>query len=354
MQEKPLGEYHYTLPPELVAHEPAPVRDEARLFVYDTKTDTIVLDTFKHIASFLPHDSILLLNDTTVMPARLSGVVIRENTEETTELLILVNEPCSRAGALYALTQSRIAIGRTICFGSDTCTVVGKENGRLILVCSIDFSDLLRKHGQTPTPPYLERRLSEEMLRERYQTIYARTGASVAAPTASLHLTERVFDAMRTKRIDTYCATLQVGMGTFAPVWDEHIKTGTLHAEWYSIPEHTVRAVRKAKQFKKPIIAVGTTVVRMFESASQMLLNDATHSGASIVGSTNLFIRTGYEFRLTDHLITNFHVPESSLMSLVSAFLHHKNAKKSILELYAKAIEERFRFYSFGDSMLIL
>ena len=354
METEIFKEYDYLLPSELVAHEPAVVRDHARLFVYDTQTDTIAFDIFKNVALYLPKQSVMVLNDTKVVPARLFGNITRGRATQHIELLMLANEPCSHPHGMYALTHNRVAVGRTIYFGSDAvCTVVGKERERLILTCSMDFETLLERHGKTPTPPYIEAHIPEEELRKRYQTVYARKGASVAAPTASLHFTEEVFRSLKEKHIDKYCATLEVGMGTFAPVWDEHIQSGTLHSEWYTIPKDTVHAVVTAKNYARPVIAVGTTVVRMLESAANELdmTVDATKD---VSGSTQLFIRPGYQFSTVDHLITNFHVPRSSLMSLVDAFLVHKGSKKRILELYSEAIKAKYRFYSFGDSMLIL
>lgn len=355
-------EYNYVLPPELVAHEPATVRHNARLFVYDTRTDEIRHDVFLNLAEHVPHSSVLVLNDTKVVPARLRGFARNPQTKKmrAVELLCLINEPCDELGNTHALSHNKLSSGTVVYRDRDgqmTLVRIYGKSGEKYRIGPVHAGQtmhaLLEVVGETPLPPYVETPLTETETRTRYQTVFAQKGTSVAAPTASLHFTDEVFGALAAKNIDTYCATLNVGMGTFAQVRPEQLETGTLHHEWYDIPHDTCAALRSAKNSARPVVAVGTTVVRTLESAALNIL-DYTDHVTHISGSTELFIRPRYQFKLVDHLITNFHVPRSSLMSLVDAFLVHKGSKRRILELYREAIREKYRFYSFGDSMLIL
>lgn len=344
------SDYLYELPQELIAHEPAQKRDLARLFVYDTTTNTITFDVFKNIARYLPQDALMVLNETKVMPARLYGTT---KAGKRTELLVLVNESDTSASEFYALSGSKLKIGDSVALQSHILTILSKVAGKYRV--SIDHGsveELLSRFGTTPTPPYIHTALSEATVRERYQTIFAKNGASVAAPTASLHFTEEVFDSLKDKHIHAIKLRLDVGLGTFAKLTEEQLAKNELHEEPYRIPTETAEALRTAKETGRPLIAVGTTVVRTLESALESILFGQI--SADLAESTKIFIRPGFSFKMVDHLITNFHVPNSSLMMLVEAFLVHKGSKRHLVDLYKQAIEEKFRFYSFGDSMLIL
>jgi len=201
---------------------------------------------------------------------------------------------------------------------------------------------LLYEHGSTPVPPYIHSHASENVLRDRYQTIFAEQEGSVAAPTASLHFTQRVEDSLITAEVDTVPVTLNVGLGTFAPIFPENFETRSLHHESYMVPLTTAQAIAAAKREGRPVCATGTTVVRTLESGAKAIL-----TGQAAAGETDLFIFPPYEFMVSDMLLTNFHVPQSSLLCLVDAFLEHKGATRDVLSLYEEAIAERFRLFSF-------
>jgi len=235
-----------------------------------------------------------------------------------------------------------------------------------IFTVQFDFSfdklfSLLEVKGTMPIPLYIKNSpLSRSQLKEKYQTVFAQTKGSAAAPTASLHFTNRLFDKLEKKGIKKEFVTLHVGMGTFAPVTEENMRQKKLHEEWYEIDQHTLQSVQRSKSEGNKLVAVGTTVVRTLESLNpkSQTLNTKQISNSkeknSIYGKTDLFIYPPYQFQTVDHMITNFHLPGSSLMMLVEAFLQYKNAKRHLVDLYKIAIGKKFRFYSFGDGMLIL
>lgn len=354
--------YDYTLSDELIGTKPAEPRDSALLFVYDTASDTVSFDVFANLDKYLPEKSLLVLNDTKVVPAR---VTLYKETGGKVVALFLMNE--YRGGdTVRVLLDRGISVNAFLYLGTlphlstsvDRCggkveprhrmQVVGQEENVFILKPEFAIEllpELLERYGAMPLPPYLKGvTLSETELRSRYQTVFASHPASVAAPTASLHFTPRVFEKLEGKGIEKTYVTLHVGLGTFAPLTSENLKTCTLHFERYEVPEESVRKIQTAKKEKRNIVAVGTTAVRTLESFAK----------GNSSGETNLFIRPPYDFKLVDSLITNFHIPKSSLMMLVDAFLQHKKSKRSILSLYHIAIAEKFRFFSFGDVMLVL
>jgi len=342
--------YAYALPSELIRKEGVEPRDSARLFVYDTRTDTITFDTFANVAKYLPERSLLVLNDTKVLPARLW---LKKETGGKIEVFVLANQ-IEDAHRIPVLVDRKVSIGQQLFFPSgEYFEVVGQEENIFFVKLHTDdgltLEHLLDVFGETPLPHYLEGAETEETtLRKRYQTIFAATGASVAAPTASLHFTERVFQSLGQKRIETAQLTLNVGLGTFAPLRQESFETGRLHTEYVVVSETTADRINAAKDEGRGIVAVGTTTARTLES----VISDG--SVRPYAGKTDIFIYPPYAFQVVDYLITNFHLPETSLMLLVDAFLEHKGAKRRIMDLYAIAIENKFAFYSFGDSMLIL
>jgi S-adenosylmethionine:tRNA ribosyltransferase-isomerase len=364
-------DYAYDLSSERIAQAPAEPRDAARLFVYDTVTDEIIFDHFWNLAKYVPENSLLVLNRTKVVPAR---IAVRKATHSTSSgqaggkatLLFLVNEPVAGENrAVKALSDRRLALGEALYLPtSEACVVLRQEENVFIIGLPFERAGLLHylaRHGTTPIPPYIKHTpLSERELRTKYQTIFASQHSnilknvgmlSVAAPTASLHFTPRVFHALARKRIAREFLTLHVGLGTFAPVSGENIRAKRLHAEYFDIEPRTASAVSIAKNEGRPVVAVGTTVVRALESAAfraggKLFLR----SGEQV---TEKFIYPPHRFLVPDMLITNFHVPRSSLMMLVDAFLKHKRARQGISELYHTAIREKFRFFSFGDAMVI-
>jgi S-adenosylmethionine:tRNA ribosyltransferase-isomerase len=369
-----LEQYNYYLPPELIRKQGVEPRDSARLFVYDTKQDAITHATFLELAHFLPTRALMVLNNTKVVPARLH---LKKETGGKIEVFVLANEihplptsPLAGGGAtgeIPVLVDRKCLPGWKLYFpnGEYFEVVRQEENIFYVKLFSHLSSDplptsplaggedslarLLEKYGETPIPHYLEEsEKNETALRKRYQTIFAQAGASVAAPTASLHFTERVFESLNKKEIERTEVTLNVGLGTFAPLKEEHFESGKLHSETVTVSEEAAEKINRVKQEGSPVVAVGTTAIRTLETAVQ------DHEVKAFAGTTDIFIYPPYRFRVADILLTNFHLPKSSLMLLVDAFLEHKGAKRRILDLYQEAIREGYAFYSFGDSMLML
>jgi len=349
MQLNNLERYDYKLPEELIRKVPLEPRDSARLFVYDTKTDTSIFDTFRNIAKYLPEHSLMVLNDTRVWPARLW---LKKATGGKIEVLVLVNEWDGK-GLIPALVDRKVGLEDALFF-PDGSKLIAKEQQAQRFLFRLEsqniLQDLLQEFGTTPIPHYLEgeEESDESMLRKRYQTVFASAGASVAAPTASLHFTDAVFESLRQKGIETARVTLNVGLGTFAPLREENFETGKLHGEWVTVSGEAAEVLKKAKAAKQSIISVGTTTTRTLETLAKQ--------GEIKVLTTeaNLFVYPPYQFQMVDILITNFHLPKTSLMLLVEAFLQSKGAKRGVMDLYEEAIREGFSFYSFGDSMLLL
>jgi S-adenosylmethionine:tRNA ribosyltransferase-isomerase len=295
----------------------------------------------------------MVMNNTGVIPAR---VTFTKDTGGKFKGLVLMNEGLDSSGNVPVIVDEQIFPGRRVALSPNHWfTIAYQDEQRFYLTPEFDVNllpQLLEEVGITPTPYYLGKiPLEEQMLRLRYQTIFAQQKKSVAAPTASLHFTEKVFDSLSQKGIQKVEVTLDVGLGTFAEVEQKNIDEKVLHRERVCLSKDTVLSLHAQIKSKKPVLAVGTTVVRTLESQGERI-----HAGVpeDIVADTSIFIMEGYTFTVVDQLITNFHVPQSSLMALVSAFLEHKKAKRTLLELYEIAKKEGFQFYSFGDAMLIL
>lgn len=349
MQMTDLKRYDYALPPELIRKEGVEPRDSARLFVYDTRTDEVHHGIFRDLAAYLPEKSLMILNETRVVPARLW---LRKETGGRIEVFVLANE-WDGGGEIPLLVDRKCAPGMRLSFSDGSfLEIVRQEECRFFarLESWKPFNTLLDTYGETPIPHYLEgeKKESEAGLRKRYQTIFAKTGASVAAPTASLHFTDHVFVALDHKGIDIGKVTLDVGQGTFAPLREENFRTKALHRERIDVSPETARRLDTAKRDGRPIVAVGTTALRTLESVS------GKDGFRAYSGPTDIFIFPPHMFRSADILVTNFHLPKTSLMLLVDAFLECKGSKRRILDLYGEAIREKYSFYSFGDSMLIL
>lgn len=345
--EKILRDYDYNLPPELIAQEPAKPRDNARLLVFNKDSQKIKFDVFKNIAKYLPKDAVLVFNQTKVVPARLE---IKKAGGGLAELLYidysngLIKALSNRP--LKETSYIRLVHGREL---EEYQFLVSRREGKFYFLKPnfpiSSIKNILQKCGKTPLPPYIKHsKLSERQRRKEYQTVFAKAGLSVAAPTASLHFTKALIAKIKKQGINVKFVTLNVNLGTFAPLKEENLKTGKLHLETYEVDKNTAKFLNQAKQSGKKIIAVGTTVVRTLESAS------INHQLKKLKGDTKLFIKPGYKFKMTDGIITNFHVPKSSLMMLVAA----KTGRQNLLNAYQKAITKQMRFFSFGDGMLII
>jgi S-adenosylmethionine:tRNA ribosyltransferase-isomerase len=344
--ETKLKPFDYSFPSELIAQEPAHPRDSARLLVVGKSNTNFQEDIFKNLGKYLPKNSVLVFNQTKVVPARLD--VEKESGGKAEILYIDHNKEFVKV-----LSNRFLPEKSTIILLSDRSKLLRFKIERIqkpfyFLKPNFPISNIkniLNKFGKTPLPPYIKNsQLTEKQRRKEYQTVFAKEGLSVAAPTASLHFTKQLINKLKKQGIEVKYVTLNVGMGTFASLTEEQLKTGQLHSEFYSIDKKTAAELNKLKQQGKKIIAVGTTAVRTLESASKKQKLEV------LQGDTKLFIRPGYKFNFVDGLITNFHVPKSSLLMLVSALAE----RNKILSAYKYAIKNKFRLFSFGDGMLIL
>lgn len=336
-------QYNYSFPAGLIAQTPAHPRDSARLLVYNQSADAVAMTTFRELPKWLPANAVLIVNNSKVIPARLRAV--RDSGGAVEVFYLRHNNQ-----AITALVNRKLTIGEKISLAPDVYFTVQKKAGKYsTLIPSFPMTDIfavLDRFGTTPIPPYIKHSsLSEARLKEEYQTVFADQPGSVAAPTASLHFTPALLEAIKRAGHDILAVTLHVNLGTFAPLTAGQLASGRLHAEHYAIDPQTAALLNKAKQAGRPMIAVGTTTVRTLESAS----NDRGKL-EYLNGVTDLFIRPGYSFKFIDNIITNFHVPTSSLLMLVAAFI----GREKLLELYATAINAQFRLFSFGDGMMIV
>lgn len=359
--DKIIKKYDYPLPQELIAQKPAHPRDSAKLLIYARPTTfqhsaeygNVKFDAFINLPKYLPKNSVLVFNDTKVLPARLE---LRKEPADPSHkapdgkgggVKILYTE--TKNGLMKVMADRKLDIGSIISLSPKIYfTVKNHKEKYYYLKPSFPINHLfsiLNKYGKTPIPPYIKYSpLPESKLRQEYQTIFAHKKGSVAAPTASLHFTKRLLKKLKASGIAAEFITLHVGLGTFAPLTEENLRTGKLHEEFYSINPKTAKRLNRYKKEGRPIIAVGTTVARTLESALSRKSRVASYKK-----KTDLFIQEGYKFKFIDGIITNFHVPKSSLMMLISAFVGRKN----LLKLYQEAIRKKIRFFSFGDGMLI-
>jgi S-adenosylmethionine:tRNA ribosyltransferase-isomerase len=335
----------YDLPPHLIAQEPAADRDASRLLVVDRSSRRLSHHHFRDLPDLLNPGDLIVLNDTRVLPARLVGK--REKTGGKWEGLFL-RETSDGLWELLAQTRGHPVAGEVIAIdpGPLTLTLRGRSNGHWLAEPSPPGrpAELLAVSGQVPLPPYIRKGRAGAADRERYQTVYARTDGSVAAPTAGLHFTPAVFDRLRARGIGWTHVTLHVGLGTFEPMKTNDPAQHQMHAEWGEVPAGTVEAIHSRKARGGRVIAVGTTATRALESAAR---------GGALApwsGETDIFIHPPYRFRVLDGLITNFHLPRTTLLLLVAAFAGAELVKAA----YAEAIREGYRFYSYGDAMLVV
>ncbi len=341
--EKLLAKYDYGFPEELIARKPASPRDSAKLLIYDRLSGKSEYDVFSNLSEYVPKGSVLVFNKTKVLPARL---MISKPTGGKVRIIYLE----TAGGLMKVMADRRMDVGSVLTLNRKiSFKAVRQEEKFYYLKPSFPIEELfgvLERHGITPIPPYIKGSpLKEKELREKYQTVFAKEPGSVAAPTASLHFSRRLLERLKKSGVRIRFITLHVGLGTFAPLTEENIRTGRLHREYYEIRKSDADFLNEAKKSGKKIFAVGTTVVRALESAA-----DRSGRLRKLFGSADIFIREGYGFKFVDGLMTNFHVPKSSLLMLVSAFAGREN----ILKIYRDAIKRRFRLFSFGDGMLIL
>lgn len=333
------SDFYYELPEELIAQTPVEPRDSSRLMKIDRKSGEILHDRFYNICDYLKKGDLLVMNDSKVFPARIFGV--KRDTGVPCEFLLLKRHGLCEWETMVKPGR-RLKPGVVVDFPEGLSARIEEtlEGGNRLVKFDFDgdFFDILDRIGQMPLPPYITEKLKQN---DRYNTIYCRETGSAAAPTAGLHFTDRVLEQCREKGIDTAFVTLHVGLGTFRPVKEDNISDHKMHTEHYTIPPETSEKIRLCKERGGRVIAVGTTSCRTLESAAQ--------TGKS-TDDTSIFIYPGYEFKCIDGLITNFHLPESTLIMLVSAFL----GREKTLAAYQTAIDERYRFFSFGDSMIIV
>ncbi|WP_458354790.1 tRNA preQ1(34) S-adenosylmethionine ribosyltransferase-isomerase QueA [Peribacillus frigoritolerans] len=339
-----LDMFDFHLPEELIAQVPLEDREASRLMVLDKETGKLQHDVFSHITEYIKPGDCLVLNDTKVLPARLYGS--KEGTGAKIEVLLLKQEHDDVWETLVKPAK-RIKEGSTIVFGdgklSAVCTGVLEHGGR-ILEFKYDgiFYEILEKLGEMPLPPYIKEQLDDQ---DRYQTVYARERGSAAAPTAGLHFTEDLLEKLKGMGVHIAFITLHVGLGTFRPVSVDDIDSHEMHSEFYQMTEGTARLLNDVKEKGGKIITVGTTSTRTLETIASR--NDGGFKEEN--GWTSIFIYPGYEFKGIDAMITNFHLPKSTLIMLISALA----GREHVLHAYETAVEEKYRFFSFGDAMLI-
>ncbi|MBS5938441.1 tRNA preQ1(34) S-adenosylmethionine ribosyltransferase-isomerase QueA [Clostridium sartagoforme] len=338
-----VSDFDFYLPEELIAQHPLEKRDASRLMVLDKKTGSIEHKSFHDVIDYLNEGDTLVLNNTRVMPARLIGE--KENTGGKIEFLLLKRIEGDKWECL-AKPGKRAKIGQRFTFGEGKlkCEVVDiVEEGNRIIEFSYDgiFEQVLDELGEMPLPPYITERLEDK---ERYQTVYSKEKGSAAAPTAGLHFTEELLKEIKAKGINIAYLTLHVGLGTFRPVKVDDINEHIMHSEFYHLDKENADIINETKKRGNKVIAVGTTSTRTLET-----IGDENGFVREQSGWTDIFLYPGYKYKVIDELITNFHLPESTLIMLVSALA----GKENVMNAYNEAVKERYRFFSFGDSMLI-
>ncbi len=336
------SDFDFHLPPELIAQAPLPERSASRLLLLDVERQTLQDRLFRDLPGLLRAGDLLIFNDTRVLPARLYG---RKESGGAVEILLERVTGAHEAIAQLGVSKKPKEGGRIELADGSHAVVLGRDGPffRLRFESTEPLERLLRRLGEMPLPPYIERHADAADM-ERYQTVYAREPGAVAAPTAGLHFDEATLATLRAQGVEFGYVTLHVGAGTFQPVRSEDIKDHQMHREWLNVGAGLVEQVRKTRARGGRVIAVGTTVVRALESASR------DGQLMPFAGETQIFIFPGYRFSSIDGLITNFHLPQSTLLMLVSALA----GREFVLEAYRHAVEQRYRFFSYGDAMMIL
>lgn len=337
--------FDYELPPELIAQEPAATREEARLLVVGEEHETFT--HIRDLAGFVPRGALIVVNDTKVIRARILGV--KEGSGGKAEVFLVRRRETPDLWLAMTKASKPMRPGTRVVAGPLMVTVEGREDGGGLYLVRLEaregsLDDALRRGARVPLPPYIKRDTTEAD-EARYQTVFAKTEGAVAAPTAGLHLTEGLLQQLREDRgCEIEACTLHVGLGTFQPVTTEDLDDHPMHAEYFEISASLAGAVRRARERGAPVMAIGTTVVRALESAGQEdgLVRECAEE-------TRILIQPGYRFRVVDHLLTNFHLPQSTLLALVCAF----SGTDRVLAAYRQAVDARYRFFSYGDAMLL-
>ena len=338
------SDFYYDLPEELIAQTPIEPRNASRMMCVDRKSGEIVHDHFYNLCRYLREGDLLVMNDSRVIPARLYGEKIGNGT--FIEFLLL-EQKGDKIWDIICRPAKKAKVGTKFSFGDGRLVaevLEVKDDGNRIVKfeCEGNFFTALEDVGQMPLPPYIKEKLQDK---ERYQTVYSNELGSAAAPTAGLHFTADMLDDLRSKGIKTAFVTLHVGMGTFRPVKEDNVLNHKMHSEHYFLPQKTADLINETKKNGGRVIAVGTTSCRTLESVATFYGDISEHEGY-----TDIFIYPSYKFKCIDGLITNFHLPESTLIMLVSAFMGYENT----MNAYRTAVNEKYRFFSFGDSMCIL
>ena len=336
-------DFYYDLPPELIAQHPLKDRAGSRLLVLDKETGKIEHKNFRNIIEYLNPGDCLVMNHTRVIPARLYGV--KEDTGGKIEFLLLKRIDLNTWNVILK-PGKRARTGARFVFGDGLLkaeVIEVRPDGNRIVRFEYDgvWEELLDKLGEMPLPPYIKEKLEDK---ERYQTVYSKIEGSAAAPTAGLHFTNELLEDIKDKGVKTAYLTLHVGLGTFRPVSVENVEEHVMHTEHYEVSQEAADIINETRKSGGRIIAVGTTSVRTLETVAE---DNGTMKAE--IGDTSIFIYPGYKFKVTDSIITNFHLPESTLLMLVSAFA----GKENIFEAYEQAVKEKYRFFSFGDAMLL-
>ncbi len=335
-------DFYYDLPEEYIAQTPAEPRDSSRLLIYDRKTKEVQHKIFRDIYDELHPGDVLVVNNTRVIPARLMGT--KKQTGREIEFLLL-NKKTQDEWEIICRPGKKLKVGDIVEFSEKlSAEILAKREDGITLVkfyCDGIFEAVLDELGNMPLPPYITKKLEDK---ERYQTVYAKERGSAAAPTAGLHFTPELLERIKKKGVDVVEVLLHVGLGTFRPVKVDDVEKHKMHSEYYSVSQDAAKRINEARAKGGRIIAVGTTSVRTLESTS-------TEDGKIVAGSgyTDIFIYPGYHYKAVDALITNFHLPESTLIMLVSAFAGYEET----LNLYKMAVDMKYRFFSFGDAMFI-
>ncbi len=338
------SDFFYELPEELIAQTPVEPRSASRMMCVDRKSGGIIHDHFYNLCAHLKEGDLLVMNDSRVIPARLYGEKIGNGT--FIEFLLL-EQKGDKIWEIICRPGKKAKVGTRFSFGGGRLiaeVIEVRDDGNRIVKfeCEGNFFTALEDVGQMPLPPYITEKLADK---ERYQTVYSRELGSAAAPTAGLHFTPELLDELHARGIKTAFVTLHVGLGTFRPVKEDNVLNHKMHSEHYFLPQETADLINETKKNGGRVIAVGTTACRTLESVATFFGDISAHEGY-----TDIFIYPGYEFKCIDGLITNFHLPESTLIMLVSAFMGYENT----MNAYRIAVNERYRFFSFGDCMLIL
>ena len=347
-----LKDFDFQLPESLIAQKPLNIRDQSKLMVIDRKSGSIKHEIFSRIHHLLPTQSLMVFNNTKVIPSKLNGHQIKNG--RPVEILLIKKTSDETQWESLIKGLKKIRLGTEMVFGNGElkAVLIRRHENKAILKLIYDgnLDNVLNRIGKMPLPPYIRRKANEDngfsdQDKEKYQTIFASHPGAIAAPTAGLHFTPRIIESLNKKGIETASLTLHVGIGTFQPIRTETITEHKMQPEQFYIPEETSKALIKARKDLKKIVGVGSTVSRVLESVE---LNRLKPCGSS--GWTDRFIYPGSEFKVVDHLLTNFHLPKSTLYLLVCAFA----GKKLITEAYNEAILKKYRFFSYGDAMLII